>query len=137
MRDCYGMWEVGQSIGAGAGWDTLTLSAQSSSADQLPTYHNNHAYLRLRSAICAPDDRCSMLPSGTFCGLVVSMLPSGTFGGLVVNMLASGTFGGLVVNMLASGTFGGLVVNMLASGTRVRGFKPDRSRRKNPQHAFL
>jgi hypothetical protein len=39
--------------------------------------------------------------------------------------------------------FGGLVVSMLASGTRVRGFKPGRSRwifsvhEKNPQHAFL
>jgi hypothetical protein len=37
--------------------------------------------------------------------------------------------------------FGGLVVSMLASGTKVRGFKPGRSRpifgRKNPQHAFL
>jgi hypothetical protein len=36
----------------------------------------------------------------------------------------------------ASG-FGGLVVSMLASGTRVRGFKPGRSRHTNPQHAFL
>jgi hypothetical protein len=38
--------------------------------------------------------------------------------------------------------FGGLVVRMLASGSRVRGFKPGRSRRifsvyKNPQRAFL
>jgi hypothetical protein len=38
--------------------------------------------------------------------------------------------------------FGGLVDRMLASGSRVRGFKPGRSRWiffsvKNPQHAFL
>jgi hypothetical protein len=25
---------------------------------QLPTHHNNHAYLRLYSAVCAPDDGC-------------------------------------------------------------------------------
>jgi hypothetical protein len=52
-------------------------------------------------------------------------------------MIIISGFGGLVVSMLASGTFGGLVVSMLASGTRVRGFKPGRSRAKNPQHAFL
>jgi hypothetical protein len=39
-------------------------------------------------------------------------------------------------------SFGGLVLSLLASGTRVRGFKPGRSRQifsgeKNPQHAFL
>jgi hypothetical protein len=38
--------------------------------------------------------------------------------------------------------FGGLVLSMLVFGTRVRGFKPGRSRPiffgwKNPQHAFL
>jgi hypothetical protein len=33
--------------------------------------------------------------------------------------------------------FGGLVVSIRASGTQVRGFKLGRSRRKNPQHAFL
>jgi hypothetical protein len=27
--DCYGVLEVGQSIGAGCGWDTLTLAARS------------------------------------------------------------------------------------------------------------
>jgi hypothetical protein len=40
-----------------------------------------------------------------------------------------------MVNILVS-SFGGQVVSMLASSTRVRGFKPGRSR-KNPQHAFL
>jgi uncharacterized membrane protein YqiK len=33
--------------------------------------------------------------------------------------------------------FSGLVVSMLASGTQVRGFNPDFSGEKNPQHAFL
>jgi hypothetical protein len=46
----------------------------------------------------------------------------------VVSMLPSGTFGGLVVSMLASGTFGGLVVSMLASINQDRGFTPGRSR---------
>ena len=60
----------------------------------------------------------------------------------MVSMLPSGTFGGLVVSVLASGTFGGLVVSVLASGTQDRGFKAGRSRRifsgkKNPKHAFL
>jgi hypothetical protein len=71
----------------------------------------------------------SMLASGTFGGLMVSMLASGNFGGLMVSMLASGTFGGLVVSVLASGTFGGLVVSMLVAGTQDRGFAPGRSRR--------
>jgi hypothetical protein len=47
-----------------------------------------------------------------------------------------------MMTMKITSDFGGLVVSMLASGTRVRGFKPGRSRRiffrrKNPQHAFL
>jgi hypothetical protein len=53
-----------------------------------------------------------------------------------------GLVGWLLVMEFRSSGFSGLVVSMLASGTRVRGFKPGRSRRifsceKNPQHAFL
>jgi hypothetical protein len=41
------------------------------------------------------------------------------------------------VTVIAKSSFGGLGVSALASGTQVRGFKPGRNRRKNPQRAFL
>ena len=46
------------------------------------------------------------------------------------------------VYLISLDGFGGLVVSILATGTRVRGFKPGRSRwifreAENPQYAFL
>jgi hypothetical protein len=42
--------------GAGCGWCPSRNLLQW--AIQLQTHHNNHAYLRLYSAVCAPDDGC-------------------------------------------------------------------------------